>query len=145
MGVQGSAAHRGGTDPLGGVLRELGRRSRRERMYRARPVEGQPGPEGARGPRGPRGEPGPPGSAPDASVVTTGADGRAYRDLPVPLGGRPVVCAVPVASGGQHLVVVVEAADEHGVAVRVWGPGGHPAAGVDVHLVVHTAAPEAAG
>ncbi|MCX4550619.1 MULTISPECIES: hypothetical protein [unclassified Streptomyces] len=141
MGVQGSAAHRAGTDPLGGVLRELGRQGRRAAAYRPRPV---PGPQGVEGPRGPRGHPGPPGLAQAAAIVVTGVDGRARWTPDTPLDGRPVVSAIVAVTPGLEtgpLWVVVEESGVQAVTVRVWGPAGVAGAGVEVHLVVYTAAP----
>ncbi|MFJ6014449.1 hypothetical protein [Streptomyces sp. NPDC092952] len=140
MALRGTAARRSPDNPLGGVLRDLDRRTRS--------IEHQPKTTPEPGPQGPPGEPGPagpPGPAPAAAAVRTGDDGRATWTLPVALPVPPVISAVAAAPERDDGPLTVTAEDVTGatVTVRVWrtrpvlGLGllpAVPAAGVMVHL-----------
>lgn len=148
MASRGSAAHRNPSNPLGGILRDLNRRTRTASVQQAqrRPgpagesgapgergpagergvpgLPGVPGSPGERGERGEQGQPGPPGAP--GTVVLAGRtetldDGRAtweYGPLPAP----PVIGAVAVADGHDHgpLTVVLEEVTTTRTTVRVW-------------------------
>lgn len=140
MALRGSAARRSPDNPLGGVLRDLDRRTRSiEHQPKSAPVQGPPGPPGEPGPEGP------PGPAPAAAVVVTDEDGRATWTLSPALPAPPVVGAVAVALGWDDgpLTVTAEEVTGAAVTVRVWrtrpvlGLGllpAVPAPGVSVHL-----------
>ncbi|MFI0934566.1 hypothetical protein ACH4RG_22950 [Streptomyces sp. NPDC021019] len=148
MAARGSAPHRAQGNPLGGVLRELGRQSRAATT--ARQGRSRAAPAGERGERGERGKPGPrgePGTTVLAAVVTTGGDGRASWTWETPLLAPPVISAL--AAGGREdgaaLTVVLEEVTAAGVTVRVWRsrpvlrlevlmPSSPVGAGVDVHV-----------
>lgn len=119
---------------LGGILRDLDRRTRSTR--RGRP-QGDPAPvvEGPRGPRGARGPAGPPGDLPGAAtVLVTEKDGRARWDYGELFARKPVLTASVVGLG--PFLAVWETAEESHAVLRVWSvPAGTPAgAGVHVHV-----------
>ncbi|MFJ2882489.1 MULTISPECIES: hypothetical protein [unclassified Streptomyces] len=141
MALRGSAARRSPDNPLGGVLRDLDRRTRS--------IEHQPKTNPEPGPAGPPGEPGPAGPAGPAlaaaAAVLTDEDGRATWTFPVALPVPPVISAVAVAPERDDGPLTVTAEDVTGatVTVRVWrtrpvlGLGilpAVPAPGVTVHL-----------
>ncbi|MFD8820867.1 hypothetical protein ACFV1C_00610 [Streptomyces sp. NPDC059605] len=143
MALRGSAARRTPDNPLGGVLRDLDRRTRSiEHQPKTTPEPGPPGPPGEPGPVGPAG---PPGLAPAAAALVTDDAGRATWTLPVALPVPPVISAVAVAPERDDGPLTVTAEDVTGatVTVRVWrtqpvlGLGllpAVPAPGVTVHL-----------
>lgn len=149
MAARGSAPYRAQGNPLGGVLRELGRQSRAATT--ARHGRRSPAPAGERGERGERGKPGPPGApgtAALAAVVTTGDDGRASWTWETPLTAPPVIGALAVdgREDGVALTVVLEDVTETGVTVRVWRalpvprPGVLPSVPVEAGVAVHVTA-----
>lgn len=139
-------------NPLGGMLRDLDRRSRSttRRSGTSRPAEPEQPREG-RVTALP-----PPPSLPVASrprtaatVVVAGEDGRARWTFPVPFSGPPVLTALPVDPAPEDeertaTVALEEVTPTHAV-VRVWrtrarrGSGvASPAGdGVRVHLVAY--------
>lgn len=150
MARRGGPGRRVQGNPLGGILRDLDRRTRSTR--RARPKgEPAPGVEGPRGPRGVRGPAGPAGGLPGAAtVLVTGEDGRVRWTFDEPFGLVPVLTAVgvdPDPDGGDPVTVAVEAVDEGAAVLRVWWLRPRPAsgvvepvgAGVRVHVAAMTA------
>lgn len=150
MASRGSAGRRMQGNPLGGILRDLDRRSRvttrgaarRDPGAPVKVVQGPPGPPGKTGPPGP-------GAVVSGAVVVTGDDGRARWDFPSPYATAPVVSAVavdPDPGGPLAVMVVLEVVDVAYVVVRVWrtrplrgaGVVEPVGAGVSVHV---TAAP----
>ncbi|MFJ5037930.1 hypothetical protein [Streptomyces parvulus] len=129
MATRGGPAFRLQGNPLGGMLRDLDRRTRRPTKGRRKvPVEPK---EGPRGPRGPAGPPGGPAGA--ADVVETGPDGRARWEWPVPFAQAPVVTAVAV--GEDPMTVVLEEAEPTHAVLRVWFDAAEPVGpGVPVHV-----------
>lgn len=141
MAMRGGPARRVPGNALGGVLRDLDRRSRATTRRSGR----GPTPEPQRGERGPAGPPGPPGRAPLAAVVTTDEEGRARWTFPTPGTVAPVLSALPVdpdPDTGRPLFVVLEEADAAHAVVRVWrarprrgqGVADPVGAGVAVHI-----------
>ncbi|MFJ8852378.1 hypothetical protein [Streptomyces sp. NPDC102437] len=140
MALRGSAARRSPDNPLGGVLRDLDRRTRSmEHQPKSTPAPGPTGPPGDAGPAGP------PGPSPAAAVVVTDEDGRATWTLVPELPAPPVISAVAVdpERGDGPLTVTAEDVTGAAVTVRVWrtrpvlGLGllpAVPAPGVTVHL-----------
>ncbi|WP_223125731.1 hypothetical protein [Streptomyces sp. TRM68367] len=156
MAVRGSAARRTLDNPMGGVLRDLNRKTRTlSRTPGRKGPQGEQGPRGERGLQGPPGEQGPPGAAPAAAVISTAADGRATWTYAQPFTGLPVLSALPVdpSPGDDRMVMATleEVTAEH-ATVRVWRtqpllglgllPTAPAGAGVQVHV---TATGEAAG
>lgn len=138
MAMRGSPMRRVVGNPLGGVLRDLDRRSRPTTRRRG-PCEEEPPPVVLEGPRGSEGPPGPPGPARylAAAVVATGGDGRARWTYPTPFSAPPALTAL--SSGSGPTVPVVEEITATYAVVRVWTLAGSPtSAGLRVHL---TAAP----
>jgi len=150
MALRGGPSRRMQGNALGGILRDLDRRTRPTgrgggKIDPAPPVEGPRGPRGARGPAGPAGAL--PGAA---TVLITGEDGRARWDYPEPLAATPVLTAVavdPDPDGGDPVTVTVEGVDEAHAVLRVWWLRPRPASGVvepagpgvRVHVVAMTA------
>lgn len=156
MAARSSAVRRLPGNPMGGVLREIGRASRKAtRMPGPRGEQGTPGPPGGQGPpgdRGPVGEQGPPGErgpagAPAAAMVVTSADGRAAWVYELPFVRPPVITALavdPAPSDDRTVTVTLESVTADRAVVRVWqtqpllGLGVLPlmpaGAGVQVHM-----------
>lgn len=131
MAVRGTPASRLQGNPLGGMLRDLNRRSRsttRRRGSKPTAVEGPAGRQGARGPAGAD------GTVVAAAVVHTGEDGRAVFLLPE--GGGFVVTAVAVSS--EPVIVTLEDPAGGQVVLRAWrvtpGVVEPVGAGVAVHV-----------
>ncbi|MFD9903935.1 hypothetical protein [Streptomyces sp. NPDC059063] len=141
MALRGSPAYRLQDNPLGGVLRDLDRRSRAATRRRGKttpattPEAPDKAAEGRAGPRGPRGPQGPPGEAAAFPVVAvTDEEGRARITFPAGHEEQPVVTVTAV--GAAPLLPVLEEVTPGHVIVRVWLPEGMPApAGIQVHLV----------
>lgn len=134
MGMRGGPARRIAGNPLGGLLRDLDRRTRSTTRRRGRPVPPPvpvPQPEQSAPPRR---------RAEAAVVVSTDDTGRVRWEFPEPLAGSPVLSALP--SGDKPLLVVVEEATRTQAVVRVWAALGEPAGpGVAVHLRVSAVTP----
>lgn len=151
MALRGGPARRLTGNPLGGMLRDLDRRSRAT-TRRSRPTGIPEGPEGRQEPS-PAPPPLPPARAvgPLAVVVETGEDGRARWAYPVPLAAPPVLTAVAVdpAPGDEDCTVLValEEVTAGYAVVRVWrtrprhGSGVPAGAGVRVHLTASVPGP----
>lgn len=145
MALRGGPGRRVQNNPLGGILRDLDRRTRsttrrRSKSEPAPPVEGPRGRRGAPGPAGPAGEL--PGAA---TVLVTGEDGRARWDYPAPFALAPVLTAVavdPDPDGATTVLVALEAVEAGYAVLRVWstlprrtpGVAAPAAAGVRVHV-----------
>lgn len=141
MAMRGGPARRVPGNALGGLLRDIDRRSRTTTRRSGR----GPAPEPERGERGPAGPPGPPGKAPRAAVVVTDDEGRARWEFPAPYTVLPVLTALPVdpdpAAGRPVFAVLEEVTAEYAV-VRVWrarprrgqGVADPAGAGVSVHV-----------
>ncbi|MFD8509725.1 hypothetical protein ACFV27_01065 [Streptomyces antimycoticus] len=136
-------------NPLGGMLRDLDRRTRtttrRTGRQAAEDEATQPrtGPRGARGPAGPPGAPGPSTTA--ATVATTGEDSRARFDFPAPYAAPPVLTALavdPEPEDDRAVTVALETVTEAYAVVRVWrtrprrgqGVAAPAGPGITVHL-----------
>lgn len=119
MALRGGPGRRVQGNPLGGVLRDLDRRSRPR--TRRKPAAG---PEGAPGQPGPRGPAGPPGRDSGAgAVVVTAEDGRAHWEFPQPFASPPVVTALavdPDPAGATTVLVSLEEVEAGHVVLRVW-------------------------
>lgn len=139
MARRGGPTRRVQGNALGGILRDLDRRTRSTR--RARPKD-EPAPAVA-GPRGPRGAPGPagpPGGLPGAAtVLVTGEDGRARWKFDERFERPPVLTAC--VADLRPLLAVWETAEASYAVLRVWSvPDGTPAGeGVHVHVAAMTA------
>jgi hypothetical protein len=130
MALRGSPMRRMVGNPLGGVLRDLDRRSRPTTRRRNGPRE-QETPDVLEGLRGSAGSPGPSAQAYAAAVVVTGEDGRARWIYPAPFSGSPTLTALP---GGHVPAVPVEEVIAACAVLRVWTLSGSPApSGVPVH------------
>jgi len=155
MALRGSPTRRIPGNPLGGILRDVDRRSRSTtRRAGRRPAADaaappSPGPRGERGPAGPPGPPGPATTA--ATVATTGDDGRARWTFPAPYPAPPVLTALPVdpdPGDDRTVTCALETVTAEYAVVRVWrtrARRGHGVAdpagpGVLVHLTA-TAVP----
>lgn len=150
MALRGGPSRRMQNNALGGILRDLDRRTRPTGRGRGK-IEPAPPVEGPRGPRGARGPAGPPGALPGAAtVLVTGEDGGARWDYPEPFALPPVLTAVavdPDPAGGDPVTVTLEDVDEAYAVVRVWwlrprqtsGVIEPVGAGVRVHVVAMTA------
>ncbi|MCF3960603.1 hypothetical protein [Streptomyces fuscigenes] len=144
MARRGGAARLVTGNPLGGMLRDLNRQTRRttRRSGAPRPVPPEGG--GSVAVSGPVVLPPLPGAAPYAAVVVTGEDGRARWTYPAPLPAPPVLTALPVDPdpGDEDTVVtaVLEVATATEAVVRVWrtrprrGAGVAAPAGEGVHV-----------
>lgn len=133
MARRGGPSRRMQNNPLGGILRDLDRRSRSS-TRRGGKREPAPPVEGPRGQRGARGPAGPPGGLPGAAtVLVTGDDGRAVWDYPEHFDQAPVLTAVavdPDPDGGDPVTATVERVDEAHAVLRVWWLRPRPASGV---------------
>ncbi|WP_328434594.1 hypothetical protein [Streptomyces sp. NBC_00425] len=126
MALRGGPPRRLQNNPLGGILRDLDRRSRTTtRRKKPAPPEAI---EGPRGPRGPRGEQGPPAVPSAGSVVETGDDGRAVWAYPERYEEAPVLTAVAMSE--RPAVVVLEDVQEGFAVVRVWQVRPDPVSGL---------------
>ncbi|MEZ7005817.1 hypothetical protein [Streptomyces sp. AD55] len=126
-------------NPLGGVLRELNRKSRTAGRRTRPPREVDPEP-GAGAPPAPCG--------PVGAVLVTGEDGRAAWTLPASYEAAPVVTAAaldPCPADDESTVwAVLEEVTTWSVRVRVWrsrprrgtGVAEPVGAGVRVHVAV---------
>ena len=128
MAMRGGPTRRMPGNPLGGMLRDLDRRTRTTtRRTGGRPAaedgatETRMGPRGERGPEGPPGPPGP--STMAATVATTGEDSRARFNFPAPYSASPVLTALPVdpePDDDRTVTVSLETVTEAYAVVRVW-------------------------
>ncbi len=164
MALRGGPARRMPGNPLGGMLRDLDRRTRTTTRRASRPrsadtlaeaaIEPRTGPRGERGPAGPPGPPGP--STTTVTVAVTGEDGRARWEFTTPYSQPPVLAALPVdpdPDGDRSVTVTLEEVTTTYAVVRVWrtrprcGQGVANAAGpgVAVHLVAFAVAPHRRG
>ncbi|MEI5526805.1 hypothetical protein WB388_40115 [Streptomyces brasiliscabiei] len=137
MAMRGGAARRLPGNPLGGLLRDMDRRTRTT-TRRARPA-GAPQPEAAP----PAAEPAPRRVERQAAVLTTGEDGRLRWTYGRPFAQPPVLTAVPVDPAPESdlgtVVVALEAVTETYAYARAWrvGQRGKTVAagpGVTVHM-----------
>ncbi|MGW5925224.1 hypothetical protein ACWF2L_03120 [Streptomyces anulatus] len=119
MAARGTAAHRNPGNPLGGILRDLNRKTRTTSSAQG---SRRPGPQGEQGDRGPAGKPGAPGTRVLAAVVVTGEDGRAAWAFGEELPAPPVLGATAVDTGldGTTVTVAVEEVTTTRAVVRVW-------------------------
>ncbi|WP_413808105.1 hypothetical protein [Streptomyces sp. OE57] len=150
MASRGGPARRLTGNPLGGMLRDLDRRTRSTtRRSRPTPPAGQPG-EGRQAPLPPLPPPPPVlPSGPVAAVVATGEDGRARWTYPAPLAAPPVLAAVAIDPAPEDEDRTVSVALEEVTAayavVRVWrtrprrgtGVSSPVGEGVRVHLTAY--------
>lgn len=136
MAMRGGAARRLPGNPLGGLLRDMDRRTRTT-TRRARPA-GPPQPEAE-----PAAEPAPRPAERQAAVLTTGEDGRLRWTYGQPFGQPPVLTAVPVDPAPDSdlgtVVVALEAVTETYAYARAWRVGQRGKAvaagpGVTVHM-----------
>ncbi|MEU5834460.1 hypothetical protein ABZ820_12420 [Streptomyces diacarni] len=154
MALRGGSIRRIPGNALGGILRDLDRRTRTTTRRTGRPRTGDAprevaaaGPrEGPRGARGPAGPPGTPGNSTQAvTVAVTDEDGRARFEFPVPFPAAPVLTGLPVdpdPAGERTVTCALETVTAEYAVVRVWrtrprrGQGvADPAGpGVAVHL-----------
>lgn len=150
MALRGGSARRMPGNALGGMLRDLDRRTRTTTRRTGPPRQTDPGPveprEGPRGDRGPAGPAGPPGSSTQAvTVAVTGEDGRARWEFDETFQAAPVLTALPVdpdPEGDRTVTAALEAVTAAYAVVRVWrtrprrGQGvADPAGpGISVHL-----------
>ncbi|MGO4418081.1 hypothetical protein AB4Z54_04775 [Streptomyces sp. MCAF7] len=154
MALRGGPARRMPGNPLGGMLRDLDRRTRTTtRRTGRRPAEDGPTAPGTgpRGERGPTGPPGPPGaSTTAATVTTTGEDGRARWDYPEPYATPPILAALPVdpdPDDDRTVTAALETVTKAYAVVRVWqtrprrgqGVAAPVGPGVAVHLTATAA------
>ncbi|MFE9127838.1 hypothetical protein ACFYOF_20925 [Streptomyces sp. NPDC007148] len=118
MGLRGGPTRRLPGNALGGMLRDLDRRSRmpspgRGRRREQEAQEGEPGiaPRTA-------------AAVPAASVAVTGEDGRARWKFPTPYAAPPVLTALPVdpdpSDDERTVTVAVEEITTWYAVVRVW-------------------------
>jgi hypothetical protein len=125
MGMRGGPTRRIVGNPLGGILRDVDRRTRsttRRRSAGGAPAP-QPGPEQPPAVR----------QRVAATVLETDDTGRALWVFPYPFARPPVLSALP--SGDQPFLTVAEEVTETGAVVRVWAALGLPAGpGVSVHV-----------
>ncbi|MFE0545221.1 hypothetical protein [Streptomyces sp. NPDC058891] len=147
MGLRGGPTRRLPGNALGGMLRDLDRRSRtpspgrgRRREQKAAQSERQEAAQTA-------------AVAPAATVAVTSEDGRAHWKFPACFATPPVLTAVPVDPDPEDdertVTVAVEEVTTWYAVVRVWRTcprRGHGVAspvgdGVRVHLVAIDAAP----
>ncbi|QPL14060.1 hypothetical protein QEH48_gp031 [Streptomyces phage TurkishDelight] len=137
MAMRGGAARRLPGNPLGGLLRDMDRRTRTT-TRRARPA-GAPQPEAAP----PAAEPAPRPVERQAAVLTTGEDGRLRWTYGRPFAQPPVLTAVPVDPAPDSdlgtVVVALEAVTETYTYARAWRVGQRGKAvaagpGVTVHM-----------
>lgn len=152
MATRGGPAFRVPGNPLGGIIRDLDRRTRTPRKRAPARVEVPvEGPRGPRGPRGPAGPPGPPSHhVAAAAVVVTGDDGRARWQYPAPFDTAPVLTAAAMAIGGElPAIAVLEEVEAAYAVVRVWNYRPNPKTGVawpvKAGVRVHVTACQAGG
>lgn len=122
MAVRGTPAMQLRGNALGGVLRDLNRRTRSTTKRRG------PTPKTVEGQRGERGRDGRPGTIVAAALKHTDEDGYAEWEFPKPYGTPPVVGATAV-SGGPAVAVIDEVTGSR-VRVRVWNLLSSSASGV---------------
>jgi len=124
MASRGAANRRLPGNPMGGVLRDLGRQSRTTSRKPGRVgAQGEQGPPGIPGPPGEPGQQGPPGAPPAAAIVTTGADGRATWAFLRPFTAPPVISALAVDTtpgDDRTVTVALEQVTATHAVVRVW-------------------------
>lgn len=145
MAVRGSAARHVPGYPMAGLLQDVNRQARalQRRARTGPPSTKQP-------PLAEDEKPTPPAVAaapaqPAASVVVTGADGRAHWRFPRPYTEPPVVAAIAVAASGGGgdgdgvITVMVEEVTAEHVTVRAWRTGRRGDAGT---LPAEPAAPD---
>ncbi|MGW0086558.1 hypothetical protein [Streptomyces sp. NPDC003393] len=121
-------------NPLGGMLRDLNRQTRRT-TRRTGTVRPPADVEGGQEPSRPPGVPQPARpSGPVAAVAVTGEDGRAQWAFPVPFGRPPVLSVVPVdpepEDDERTVTAVVEEVASWYAVVRVWRTRPRRGAGV---------------
>lgn len=123
MAMRGSAARRLPGNPLGGLLRDIDRRTRTTTSRRSARLE-RPAPEAAPPQPAPAAAPPAPAPAPSAvGVVVTGLDGRARWTYPEPHLRAPVLTAVavdPEPGAGRPVFAVLEEVAPGYAVVRVW-------------------------
>lgn len=152
MALRGGSARRMPGNPLGGMLRDLDRRTRTTTRRTGRRPAAEDGPAApGTGPRGERGPAGPPGASTAVATVTmTGEDGRARWDFPEPFASPPVLAALPVdpdPGDDRTVTAALETVTEGYAVVRVWrtrprrdkGVTASAGPGVAVHLTATTA------
>ncbi|WP_405893676.1 hypothetical protein OG272_15595 [Streptomyces sp. NBC_00104] len=123
MAMRGGAMRRMPGNPLGGMLRDLDRRTRTTTRSTGRRAPAGDPPAGEAGSPGERGPEGPPGRSTTAAIVTTGDDGRARWMFPAPYALPPVLTALPVdpePGGDRTVTVALEEVTETCAVVRVW-------------------------
>lgn len=124
MAQRGTPTSQLAGNPLGGVLRDLSRRTRSTTKRRGSPPRIVEGPQGKRGQDGPRGPAGKDGTVVHAAVVHTDDDGRAVLQLPpVDEGQELVLTALATAPEGAGDVLawaVLETIGPELAVLRVW-------------------------
>jgi hypothetical protein len=127
MGMRGGPARRIVANPLGGILRDVDRRTRSTTRRRGSATS----PAAVEVPEAP---PARPRSSPAAAaVLETDQDGRARWSFPCQFAVPPVLSALP--TGDRLLVAVVEEVTGIDAMFRVWTGGGIPAGpGVLLHV-----------
>ncbi len=123
MAMRGGAMRRMPGNPLGGMLRDLDRRTRTTTRSTGRRAPAGDPPAGEAGPPGERGPAGPPGRSTAAAIATTGDDGRTRWTFPAPYAAPPVLTALPVdpePGGDRTVTVALEEVTEAYAVVRVW-------------------------
>ncbi|MXM67081.1 hypothetical protein GR925_27530 [Streptomyces sp. HUCO-GS316] len=148
MAVRGTPAQGLPDNPLGGVLRDLSRRSRSTTKRRGSRPTVVEGPQGKPGPAGERGPAGRDGTVVTAVVVLTDEDGRAVVELPEVEDGRELVltalATVPEGAGDVLAWAALETVGTELAVLRVWAarPLEGPAAAVPVGagVAVHVTA-----
>lgn len=132
MGMRGGPTRRIVGNPLGGILRDVDRRTRSTTRRRGTSTT-PPAVEAPEAP--PRRQ-----SAAAVAVLDTDQDGRVWWAFPCPFAGPPVLSALPAGDG--PLLAVAEEVTGSGAVVRVWTTAGVPAApGVLVHVRATEAGP----
>jgi hypothetical protein len=121
MAVRGTPASSLQGNALGGVLRDLSRRTRSttKRGGAGKGAQGERGEQGKPGPRGPAGKD---GTTVHAALVHTDGDGRAVLTLPeVEEGQELILSALATAPDGDALAwVVLESMCPELAVLRVW-------------------------
>jgi len=153
MAVRGTPAQGLPDNPLGGVLRDLGRRTRSTTKRRGSPPRVVEGPAGRKGDQGERGPAGKDGTVVTGVVVHTDEEGRAVVELPaVEEGQELVLTALATAPGGAGDTLawaVLETLGTELAVLRVWAArpleGAASAAPVGAGVAVHVTAVPAGG
>ena len=135
MGMRGGPTRRIVANPLGGILRDVDRRTRSTTRRRGTSTATAATAEVPEVP-----PPRPRRSLAAAAVLETDQDGRVWWAFPCTFAGEPVLSALPAGDG--PLLAVAEEVTGSGAVVRVWTTVGVPAgSGVLVHVRAAEAGP----